>query len=214
MSNKFEQILEKQGNPNDVIQEGFQKILLKEIKVNTYDSDYHDTGLDITVAPVEFPDWKIIKTIWGDWNFEVEQKETIWRITGLFDVINQVSDLDIDVKEMFDLDSEPAVLDINQVDEVNSRFDSLKVYGYLFRGRRKNANSNRLFWNVHTLLAASESMQSSIEKSFRNWKNNELVQQYWQFEQVEDNNDDEDDLSFNFGSNVEHNEEELAVPRF
>ena len=212
MSNKYEEILDNQGNQ---VEEGFQKILLKEVKVNEYESEFHDVGLDIEVAPVDYPNWKIKKTIWGDWNFSKKQQDTIWKITGTFDVINQLTGNDVSSKELFDLHANPAVLDKEKVTEVNNSFDNLEVYGYLFKGRRKNANADRLFWNIHSRLAVNEESQTSIENSFKKWKSNDMVQKYWVFDNPDDNNSQEDDLSFNFGSNIEQNEEvELEAPKF
>lgn len=199
----YEEILDNSSSSqNGSVEEGFQKIWLKNISISEYDSDYHDVGLDIIVAPEEYPDWDIYKTIWGDWNLNVDRKASIWKVTGFLDsILKQLEKSDIESKVFFDTAVEPPELMEDHIKAINDELDKLPMYGYLFEGRRKKSDANILFWQVHYHITHSPGVKRSVNKSFNNWKNNEMVQKHWIFEE-------DDEPSFEFGSNTDSEEEE------
>ena len=208
MSNQYEEILKnsQEGGGGIPVEEGAQKILLKEIKIPEFDSDFHDVGLTVVVAPMQYPDWDITQTIWGDWNINKNQNATIWKLTSIFDIIADVhpDDIDITGMKMFDTSISPAQLIEENVEAINKSFDTLEVYGYLYQARKKSSDADRLFWQVHYKMGSKEGAKPALTKSFNGWKNNQRVQQYYLFEEdVENTNGDS-----GFGSEYAENAQE------
>lgn len=202
----YQDILDDSSGKGSAVEEGFQKIWLKEIKVTDFDSKYHDVGLDIVVAPEDYPDWKINQTIWGDWNLNSEYKPTIWKVAGVLDaILKELDKKNIEAKVLFDTAVEPPELVKDHIEALNDEFDKLPMYGYLYQGRRKKSDANILFWQVHNYISNSHLAKKGIVRSFKGWKQNDKVQQHWIFEE------DEDDTSFDFGSNVDKEQQDEPV---
>lgn len=183
MSNKYEQILEKQIGNGYNIKEGFQKLILKDIE--WMNPKFNDICINITVSPVNHPQMNIRKIIGGDWNIKQKnRKPTIWKVTHIFDMLGKIINYDISLEELFDISQKPPEFLKEKIVEINNSFDTVELYGYLFQGIKKHKmkQKKRLFWNVHYLFASSDKYQDSVVKSFSKWKNNSVVQKYWQFE--------------------------------
>jgi len=198
MSNKYEKILERQSGNGFNIEEGFQKLLLKEIE--WINPKFHDIAINITVSPIDYPNLNIQKIIGGNWNTEnKDQKSTIWKVVHIFSLVDRNSDIDMDPTELFDTTVKPPEFLQERVKNANASFDQVEVYGYLFQARKKNKKSSRLYWNVHYNLSTSLKHKEQVENSFQQWRTNDRVLDFYEFKEEEDS-----DTSFDFGSNKEH----------
>ncbi len=197
MSNKYEKILDKQTGNNLEIEAGFQKVILTEIE--WIDSDFHDVAIKVTFATENYPDLKISRIIGGDWNVnDVNRKATIWKVTNVLDTLDSVIEKDIVIEELFDTETEPPEFISDKVQEINASFNRVNLFGYLFKANTKSGKTSKLYWNIHNRFASSESAEDYIVNSFENWKNNEMVQQYWNFAKENSKNNKD-----TFGQNQE-----------
>jgi hypothetical protein len=205
MSNKYEQILERQSGNGFNIEEGFQKLLLKEIE--WINPKFNDVAITITVSPVEYPQLEIQKIIGASWNTEQkDQKSTIWKVLHVFSLVDRKTDIDIDPTELFDTSVKPPEFLQERLKDVNKSFDQVEVYGYLFQARKKNKESNKYYWNVHYNLSSSIESKDLIEDSYKQWKANDKVRNFYEFKGEEDS-----DISFRFGKNKQKQQTAEAV---
>ena len=205
MSNKYEQILERQSGNGFNIKEGFQKLLLKEIE--WIKPKFNDIAISITVSPIDYPQLNIKKIIGSSWNTDSkDQKSTIWKVLHVFGVVNRNTDLDIDPTQLFDTSVKPPEFLPEKVEDVNQEFSQIEIYGYLFQARKKNKDSKKYYWNVHYNLSNNTDGQDLVEDSFQQWKTNSKVRNFYEFKE-----DEESDTSFQFGKNKQKQESVAPV---